>query len=239
LGHKTKTEYDSATGNLKKLIPPHLQNTQYWHQIKYDPFGRKGLERFKDNPDPEVALLVDRGWTSYSYNNFGNPNTQNVEKIEHIVVEGDPGRTLEHHTQSYFDGLSRTYKVKSGGPPGKWILTETSFDNIGRVWKKFNPRFDTDPPPYYFTTFTYDGLSRAVDTVTPDGVPYHRNLSGLKEDRHKPEAEIECQCLRCLSEAQEGRTKLQCIYRTKLFCHGVYLRYPWEPYPGDRRQRRN
>jgi len=62
--HKTTTEYDPGTGNLTKLVPPHLQGTQYWLQTRYDSFGRKTLERMKDNSDPNAPPIVDRGSTS-------------------------------------------------------------------------------------------------------------------------------------------------------------------------------
>jgi len=167
LGHKTTTEYDLGTGNLKKLIPPHLQLTSYFIEHTYDVFGRKDHE-----------YRPDGGWTSFEYLNLGNPATQHVKKREHIV--GGPS-VLDHYTSNYFDGMGRTYWVSSTGPDGKSIITETQFDTLGRVWKKFNPRFDTAPPPYYFTTFTYDGFSRVVDTLTPDN--YHLGViyRGLKK----------------------------------------------------------
>jgi YD repeat-containing protein len=158
LGHVTTTEYDPGTGNLKKLIPPHLQGTVYSITNTYDVFGRKTRE---DRPDG--------GWTSYQYLSFGNPNTQHVKKRERIV--GGPS-VLEHDTRTYFDGLGRTYKTSSTGPYGNNIVTETSFDLLGRVWKKSNPRFcdanDQNCETRYDTFFTYDGLSRVVETAIPD-----------------------------------------------------------------------
>ena len=185
LGHETTTEYDPGTGNLKKLILPHLQSTSYWHQTKYDVFGRKILERLKDNPGPDSDPIVDRGSTSYLYNNFNNPNAQNIEKVEHIVVEGDPTRTLDYHSSTYFDGMGRTYWVSSSGPDGKSIVTETIFDEVGRVWKKSNPFYcyQSSCDPRYYTTNTYDGLSRVVDVEIPD-TPYQHistTYQGLKK----------------------------------------------------------
>ena len=194
LGHVTTTVYDPGTGNLTQLIPPHLQQTDYWFQTKYDTFARKILERIMDNPGPEP--VVDRGWTGYTYpslteptNKWGDPNTQHVQKQEHIT--GGPS-ILDHYTNSYFDGLGRTYWVWSSGPSGNWVITETEFDNIGRVWRKYNPRFNTDPPPHPYTEFTYDGLSRLIETAIPDDDdPWvhlcQHDLSGLKEDCHEPE----------------------------------------------------
>jgi len=142
------TEYDLGTGNLKKLIPPHLQGTTYSNTYTYDVFGRRTRE---DRPDG--------GWTSYEYLNFGNPNTppnlQHVKKREHII--GGPS-VLDHYTFTLFDGLGRTYWLEKTGPGGKRIITETWYDAIGRVLDKSNPYYYGIDTPYY-TTFTYDGLS--------------------------------------------------------------------------------
>ena len=171
--HVTTTEYDPGTGNLRKLVPPHLQNTAYWHQTRYDEFGRKILERLKDNPEnPNLSLdnpIVDRGATSYTYVNFGNPNAQYVNKIEHIVAEGYPN--LEHHTNTQFDGMGRTFAVWNSGPDGKAIVRETVYDpSIPRIWKKSNPYLWLNAPleTIYYSIFTYDGFSRGTQVEIPD-----------------------------------------------------------------------
>ncbi len=165
LGHKTTTEYDPETGNLKKLIPPHLEGTTYAINYDYDAFGRKTLE-----------TRPDGGWTSYQYVNFGNPNSQYVEKREHIVG----GPIFDHYTLNLFDGMGRTYRVESTGPDGKRIVTDTLFDIIGRVWKRSNPYFFGIDTPYH-TTYTYDGLSRVVDILTPDNYHITTDYQGLKK----------------------------------------------------------
>ena len=166
--HITTTEYDTGTGNLKKLIPPHLQLTGYFTEYTYDPLGRKDHE-----------YRPDGGWTSYAYTNFGNPSLQQVYKIEHIIG----GQTaLDPHTQYVFDGLGRTYYLFRTGPPGKSITTLTEFDQIGRVKKKSNPYFSGYyPDPVYYTTFTYDGLSRVIDKETPDGYHISTDYQGLRK----------------------------------------------------------
>jgi RHS repeat-associated protein len=105
-----------------------------------------------------------------------------VQQREHIVGGAS---ILDHYSNSYFDGLGRTYKVSSTGPGGKNIVTETSFDSLGRVWKKSNPRFcdanDENCETRYDTVFSYDGLSRVVDTVTPEGYHITADYRGLKK----------------------------------------------------------
>ena len=167
---KTTTLYDAGIGNITKSVPPHLQGTSYWLQTQYDALGRKILERMKDNPDPNTPPIVDRGSTSYSYNFFGDPNAQNVQKTGRIVIEGQPERTLTLNGYTYFDGMGRTYMAKTDGPDGKNIRIETLFDDLGRVWKQSNPYYcdQTGCDPVYYTISTYDGLSRVTTVEKPD-----------------------------------------------------------------------
>ena len=163
--HITTTEYDTGTGNLKKLILPHL-TTPYSITYEYDVFGRKILESRPDG-----------GFTAYQYLNIGNPTTQYVEKREHIVSGVSP---LDHYTFTYFDGLGRTYWVESTGPNGKRIIVETWYDELGRISDRSNPYFYGIDAPYY-NTFTYDGLSRVIDVWTPDNYHIGTSYQGLKK----------------------------------------------------------
>jgi RHS repeat-associated protein len=176
----TKTEYDPGTGNLIKLVPPYLEGTDYWFQTQYDVFGRKILDRLKDNSDPNAPPIVDRGSTSYAYNDFGNPNGQYILKTGRIVIEGAPERTLTLNGATYFDGLGRTYLAMANGPEGKTIAIQTVFDNIGRVWKQSKPYFYGSETPYFVET-TYDGFSRATDVKKLDGYYVHTAYQGLKK----------------------------------------------------------
>jgi RHS repeat-associated protein len=177
--YTTTTEYDPGTGNLTKSVPAHLQGTSYWLQTQYDAFGRKKLERMKDNSNPDIPPIVDRGSTSYTYNDTGVATTQWVLKTGRIVIENVPGRTLTLNGYTYFDGMGRTYYAKTNGPEGRWIAVETVFDNIGRVWKQSNPFFEGDPR--YYTEFYYDGFSRVTDTVKTDLYQIHTDYEGLRK----------------------------------------------------------
>jgi RHS repeat-associated protein len=164
LSHKTTTEYDPGTGNLLSLVPPHLQGTGLSFTSTYDVFGRKSQESRPDG-----------GWTAYQYMNIGNPTSQYVEKTEHIVGGTAPP---DHYAKTYFDGLGRVYMNTSSGPDGKLIRTDTIYDFLGRVIRKYNPYFEGIDTPYY-TTFTYDGLSRVIDVQTPDDFHIGTSYQGL------------------------------------------------------------
>jgi YD repeat-containing protein len=178
LGHVTTTEYDPGTGNLVKLVPPHLQGTTYWHKIEYDAFGRKTKEELKDDNNP----TADLGYTAYAYMGFGDPDAQYVNKIEHIVVDGEPSRTLDHYTTTMFDGMGRTYEVQTSGPGNDITITETAFDFLGRVSCKTNPYLEGSYD-VYCTYFIYDRLSRVTEVRLPD-TPYRyikTRYQGLKK----------------------------------------------------------
>ena len=46
--HKTTTEYDTGTGKVTKLVPPHLQGTGLAITYQYDQFGRLSSEMKPD-----------------------------------------------------------------------------------------------------------------------------------------------------------------------------------------------
>jgi RHS repeat-associated protein len=195
--HVTTMLHDPGTGYVVKLVPPHLQGTDYWLQTKYDKLGRKTLERLKDNSNPDTDPLVDRGWTAYEYNFSNNANTQYVKKQEQITVvvptsehpspppacTGLPeckidSRTLTHEAYTYFDGLGRAYKQTSTGPETPLIVVTTDYEpDINRVWRKSIQRFEGETP--YYTEFDYDGFSRVIITTTPDDQIIETAYKGL------------------------------------------------------------
>jgi len=173
--HATTSEFDPSTGNVTKLVPAHLQGTIYWLQTQYDAFGRKKLERMKDNSNPEIPPNLDMGSTTYTYN-----DTEHwVLKTGRIVIENVPGRTLTLNGTTYYDGLGRTYFAMTNGPDGRTIAIETHFDNVGRVWKQSNPYFTDETK--YFTEFYYDGFSRLKDTLKTDTYYIHTDYEGLRK----------------------------------------------------------
>jgi YD repeat-containing protein len=105
-----------------------------------------------------------------------------VDERVNIVVKGDPTRTLEHYTSTYFDGMGRIHNVSTTGPDGKYIATITEYDPLipGRVLRKSNPHYGGIDTPYD-TAFTYDGLSRIIDTLTPDNYHITTTHQGLKK----------------------------------------------------------
>jgi RHS repeat-associated protein len=177
LVHVTTTEYDPAMGNLKKLIPPHLQGTVYSITYTYDPFGRKQQENRPDG-----------GFTYFNYVLNDPVNLNYVWRQEHIA---NGPSLIEHYSVTHFDGLGRVYWAwNSSGtinePLSKLIITRTEYDSMGRVHYKSNPFYWENGvmDPIYDTFFTYDGLSRVTRVDIPDS-PSNRSITtfyqGLKK----------------------------------------------------------
>jgi RHS repeat-associated protein len=168
--HVTTTEYDPGTGNIKTLIPPHLQGTTYI----YDPFGRLQQENRPDG-----------GFTHFDYVLDDPVNLNYIWKQEHIANGSSPP---EHYSMTHFDGTGRVFWAwdSSGtieNPFSKLIITRTEYDSVGRVQYKSNPFYWVNGvmDPIYDTVFTYDGMSRVTDVQTPDNYHIRTAYQGLKK----------------------------------------------------------
>lgn len=170
LGHKTTTVYEN--GKLIIMVPPHLDGSTYNFTYTYDSLGRRDTE-----------YRPDGGWTKYTYVNLGAPSTQYTMKQEHIVGGSETYPDLIG--KSYFDGLGRTYKVEASGPENKTIVIHTIYDNFGRVVQKSNPYFEGET--IYYSTMTYDGLSRLTTATAPDSSSvstYYQGLTKIVVDQN-------------------------------------------------------
>ena len=85
---------------------------------------------------------------------------------------GESGTGGGIRSAAKYDGLGRTWR-KAAWEGSTWSITETQFDEIGRVKKTSNPfctanLTDAAPSPGEWTTTTYDGVGRVVQVSTPD-----------------------------------------------------------------------
>ena len=152
LNQVTTTFYNTGLGKITQKVPPYLKGTSSSFTYSYDAFGRISQ---RNRPDG--------GYTAYTYNNIGSPTSQYRQKQDHIVGGAS---VLDHYTSNYFDGLGRTYQTSSTGPGSANIMTQTTYDALGRVHTTTVPYLSGNTS--YLTTYTYDGLSRVTNTNIPD-----------------------------------------------------------------------
>src|SRR5262249_47323707 len=98
-------------------------------------------------------------------NCMGNPNVCGCANGQrtHVETPGPNGGRL--FSESYVDGLSRSYKTISGGVGmAKPIVTETTFDERGNVSQTSLPYYMGDS--VYWTTTHHDAQNR-VSSITP------------------------------------------------------------------------
>jgi RHS repeat-associated protein len=132
-------------GQLKSVYDPN----DPIHAIitsEYDVFGRKTKD-----------IQPDNFWTSTAYNSFGTVGNQNVYVYNQLGM----------WSASYFDGLGRTFKERKSGPDNKIIVTETAYDQRGKVSRVSVPYFEGAETPLY-KTFTYDPMGRVKQVTNPD-----------------------------------------------------------------------
>ena len=67
----------------------------------------------------------------------------------------------------YRDKLDRTIRTRTAGfDKDTWVLTDTEYDNLGRIARQSEPYYAGKPA--YWTTYTYDLLGRVIKTTLPD-----------------------------------------------------------------------
>ena len=172
-GNKTTNIYDSTNTFLVKGIDPLLNETLtsyygvdgvatdkgLYGQVKtvtdpngasttteYDTFGRKVLE-----------TLSDGSWQSWAYNDFGTVGSQHVYSTNSFGL----------WSETYFDGLGRTYKERSLAADGKVAVTLTEYDARGQTIRSSLPHFEEEDVYYISTQF--DAAGRPVLVTKPDG----------------------------------------------------------------------
>ncbi len=161
LGHQTITEYygvddvpadNGLYGQVKSVIDPNLQITT----MVYDSLGRKSS-----------VTTPDGSWTSWEYNNFGDPVNQHIKRTSKDTNTQDNNGGLVSLT--YFDGLGRTYLKKTDGPSNKIIVTDTVYNATGTVNETSLPHFENDSSDgARYITYKYDAQGRVTEVTNSD-----------------------------------------------------------------------
>ncbi len=144
LGQVTSSTWDPIC-NVKTSATDANQQTTAW---TYDALCRLTQE-----------TRPDGSWTKTTYNGFGNPTSQYVE----VTLSDGSANGLS--TDSFFDGLGRTYLTSAGGQP---IDKEREFDARGLLCRDSAAYYDAGGSPIW-RSFTYDPIRRLTTVTLPDG----------------------------------------------------------------------
>ena len=125
-----------------------------------DGFGRTTHE-YGPNPNGDSVLLQ-----RYEYANGGgtNPGWMHVTTRERTTWDNDTQADW-YNEYEHIDGMGRTFQVVSTSTSrtnDDLILSETFFDNAGRVWKEAVPRYRSDTPSYVTRTYINHNLPGTV-----------------------------------------------------------------------------
>jgi RHS repeat-associated protein len=72
-------------------------------------------------------------------------------------------------SESFYDGLGRTFESRKYESDGGYIASKTEFDALGRAKRVTNPYRPLRNEPQLWTTMIYDALNRPISITTPDG----------------------------------------------------------------------
>lgn len=161
---ETTYSYDIPSGLLLSSVDPNNQMTSFEYN---DPLNRV----------TRIIRPQGAGQTVFSYSD--TPGNLYV----HTQSSLDGTRTLSQY--QYSDPLgrpSRTYTAE-GGTPATWIVIDTQYDSLGRVWRISNAYRASSlngavNPPGLWTVTQYDSLGRTLSVTTPDGASIISSYAG-------------------------------------------------------------
>src|SRR5258705_5180823 len=161
----TTTVYDYNTGKAISATDANAKTTSYDYT--------DSLNRLRQVTLPDTARV--------RYNYFNPPGDLYVQ----VLSDEDASRSIENRT--YFDGLGRPSRsfLNDGTPSTPWVVTDTYYDNMGRVSQVSNPYRVSSPsasvPPTcsVCTTNAYDALGRVKSVTTPDSAQVTTSYGAL------------------------------------------------------------
>ncbi|MBI5421542.1 hypothetical protein HZA44_00190, partial [Candidatus Peregrinibacteria bacterium] len=152
LGHTTHTILDLGIGQPLETTDANGLKTKQ----TYDGAGRPVKMEISDPKNPG-SLVVTK---TFEFNDTSMPRASKQ------IAHNDDGQTVE--SVAYADGLGRTIETKQETSNGKWVTSETIFDERGNMKKSIQPffanvsDFESVDANKVGTTMTYDALGRAT-----------------------------------------------------------------------------
>jgi RHS repeat-associated protein len=143
---ETFTDFDYTTGLLLSTTDVNGQTTR----MEYvDPFLR-------------LTRLIPPAGGAQMISEYGLGTT---EATRYVKVKKQTDANNWKEATSYYDGIGRTIKTKLNNSNGD-VITETQYDNMGRVQQVTNPYRAGET--VFWTTTTYDDLGRVTKITAPD-----------------------------------------------------------------------
>ena len=155
--HSVSFTYNLADGQLASSTDQNNRTTNYY-------YGQNGelLDRLTSISYP------DGGLTTYSYaSTCGQPTSTSLAL----------GGGASYAETTNLDGVCDATQTAITSDPSGADYTDTTYDGMGRVWKRSNPHRGGGSSTDGTTTYAYDALGRVTLTVPPDGTPQMNNVA--------------------------------------------------------------
>jgi YD repeat-containing protein len=146
-GESENYVYDRKFGNKLSLTGPNGLITSW----TYDGFGRLLKETRAD---------ATQTLTAYKWCNIDCP----MGALYFVMTQTTGGAPITE----YFDALGRKLRTRAVGFDGRYIHTDTVYNNLGQIAKVSEPYFEGET--LYWTYSQYDAIDRII-TLTPPLTP--------------------------------------------------------------------
>ena len=110
---------------------------------------------------PSLTTTPLSGYVQRYYLSTGNPSQQRV-RVEGPAPTGVSGVSW---SETYVDGLGRTWQTVQRGPSGQTIVSERSYNARGRVGAAGAPRYSSEAT--LWTDYEFDPLDRVTRVLLP------------------------------------------------------------------------
>lgn len=142
VSHVTAFSYRLSDGQVSEITDENSQVTSFYYN---DP-----LNRLTDVYGPTLA--GGRPHANRKYTDGLNPSWQDTDPIGNVI-------------KTQLDGFGRVSQIEN---IGTGVLTDTSYDGIGKVWTESSPYLTKADSTYGLTHFDYDALGRPTYTTYAD-----------------------------------------------------------------------
>ena len=153
LGQQSAYGYDFNSGLKVSETDPNQRTTGYG----YDSSWRLTSITYPDN-----------GSRTYCYSDSSSAVCGGAAVAPSVLFTETMSASQSEQLEADVDGLGRTIKERVLSDPDGVVMTDTTYDGMGRVQSVSNPYRTTSDPTYGITSYLYDALNRKLDQCQPD-----------------------------------------------------------------------